>query len=311
MFSVKKYEIDDKIVWDEFVKNAKNGHFFFYRDFMEYHSDRFADNSLLIYKESTLVALLPSNLNENVLYTHQGLTFGGLITKSSNKQSQVNSIFDAIVDYAKVNKFSKIVYKRLPHIYHIIPSDEDLYAMFLHDFDLIRRDVSSSINLSNQITYSKGRKWLVKKAKQSNLSVECEVDTQIFWGILSNVLYEKHNVKPTHSVTEIEYLLKKFPKNIKLFTCESEGEILSGAVIFDTQEVAHAQYLFNTERGRELGALDLLIDYLVKDVFAKSRFFDFGISNEQQGKFLNEGLISQKEGFGARAICHEFYEKKL
>ncbi|EOI6145904.1 hypothetical protein ACMU5N_001712, partial [Campylobacter coli] len=52
--------------------------------------------------------------------------------------------------------------------------------------------------------------------------------------------------------------------------------------------------------------------FLIKtlmDEFAKSKkYFDFGISAENGGKFLNQGLISQKEGFGGRSIMQYFWE---
>ncbi|WP_213786225.1 hypothetical protein [Citrobacter portucalensis] len=57
-----------------------------------------------------------------------------------------------------------------------------------------------------------------------------------------------------------------------------------------------------------MGALDGLIDHLVNNKYGHMRYFDFGMSNEKQGLILNEGLISQKEGFGARTITHDFYE---
>lgn len=41
------------------------------------------------------------------------------------------------------------------------------------------------------------------------------------------------------------------------------------------------------------------------------KYFDFGISNENNGRFLNRGLIAQKEGFGARTIVHDFYELSI
>ena len=40
---IEKYSSNYKIIWDKFVKNSKNTHFFFLRDYMEYHSDRFED----------------------------------------------------------------------------------------------------------------------------------------------------------------------------------------------------------------------------------------------------------------------------
>ena len=40
-------------------------------------------------------------------------------------------------------------------------------------------------------------------------------------------------------------------------------------------------------------------------------YLDFGISTEQDGKWLNEGLIFQKEGFGGRAVCYDQYALRL
>ena len=39
--------------------------------------------------------------------------------------------------------------------------------------------------------------------------------------------------------------------------------------------------------------------------------FDFGISTEQGGRYLNEGLIFQKEGFGARTVVYDTYELNI
>lgn len=311
MIHIKKYSTNDKIIWNEFVKLIKNEHFFFYREYMEYHSDRFTDNSLMFYdSKNSLIAILPANINNNIIYSHQGLTFGGLLIKSSIKQKDVLNIFLAIKDYLKNNKLHSMIYKRIPYIYHNMPSDEDLYGLFRINAKLIRRDVSSAIKIKKQIKYSKGRKWIIKKTKESNLEYSLCSNTEEFWNNLENVLLQSHNVKPTHSLKEIKYLIELFPNNIKLYTVNYNQKPVSGAVIFEMSEIAHTQYLYNTPEGREIGALDGLIDYLVKEVYSSKEYFDFGISNEDNGKILNEGLIAQKEGFGARAITHDFFEIK-
>jgi hypothetical protein len=37
-------------------------------------------------------------------------------------------------------------------------------------------------------------------------------------------------------------------------------------------------------------------------------YLDFGKSTETHSDILNENLIYQKEGFGARAVCYDTYE---
>lgn len=308
---IKKYELSDRLVWDEFVGLAKNKHFFFYRSYMDYHAERFKDHSLMFFDDSEkLIALLPGNISNETLYSHQGLTFGGLILKASVKQKEVNEIVELLPAYLKKENLKNLIYKKIPYFYHTVPCDEDLYSLFRIKANLFRRDVTSVIKINNQIKYSKGRKWIVKKAASAGLVYSESVDVDSFWEHLNNVLMTAHGKAPIHSVTEIKLLKERFPHNIRFYSASIENNQVAGAVIFLTETTAHTQYLYNSECGREVGALDGLIDYLVKHVFESKEYFDFGISNEDQGRYLNEGLISQKEGFGARAITHEFYEIK-
>ncbi len=82
---------------------------------------------------------------------------------------------------------------------------------------------------------------------------------------------------------------------------------MAAAVTFETERVVHIQYLASNDKGREEKVLDYLIDFLINNSKKFAKIFDFGISNENEGKFLNRGLINQKERFGARAIVHDFY----
>lgn len=306
---IKRYSGEFRTIWDEFVSLAKNKHFFFMRDYLEYHSSRFNDFSLMIYDDKdTLIGLLPANIIDDKLISHQGLTFGGLVLKSSAKQKDVLEIFSSLQVFLAENFLSSLLYKRIPSIYHNIPSDEDLYALFRINARLIRRDVSSSIKIANQIKYSKGRKWIIKKSEEAGVSYAESSNVSDFWDNLEEVLQNSHNVKPVHSKEEIIYLQGLFPKNIKFYSAVHDNKQVAGAVVFIVDKVVHTQYLYNTLDGREVGALDGLVNHLVKNVYQHCDYFDFGISNENQGVYLNEGLISQKEGFGARAIVHDFYE---
>lgn len=305
--SIKKNE------WDSFVTTAKNGHFMFYRDYMDYHADRFIDHSLMFYDDKeNLIAVLPANIKEAILYSHQGLTFGGLLLNNKSTTEKVYDLFTAAIRFLKEEgNVNSIIYKRMPDFYNAHPSQEDLYALFLLGSSVIRRDVSSLIDVANPLSYSKGRKWSVNKAKKELISVNEETTYVDMWALLSQVLIAQHGTKPVHSLEEIELLHINFPNNIKCYTARLNGELVAGTVIYETETVVHTQYLANSEKGRELGALDLVIDHLIKNIYKDKKYFDFGISTEDNGRTLNKGLIAQKEGFGARAFVHEFYEIKI
>ncbi|TRX57795.1 GNAT family N-acetyltransferase [Fulvivirga sp. M361] len=309
---IVRYADEHKSMWDGFVRKAKNAHFFFYRDYMEYHSERFKDFSLLFFNEKNrLIALLPANEEGGILYSHQGLTFGGFVVDDRITTQLILSTFDVLKLYLKANDIQKLVYKCMPYIYHIKPAEEDRYALFMNNAELIRRDVTSTIDLVERVRYSKGRKWMVNKAKRDTIEVTESSDYTGFWRLLTDVLASNDIAKPVHSLEEIERLAYLFPNNIKLYLAKKKEDILAGAVIYQNRNVVHTQYLANSKPGREIGALDLLLDHLIEKVFDDQGYFNFGISNENEGRYLNTGLIAYKEGFGAGAIVQDFYELEI
>lgn len=295
--------------WNEFVAASKNGLFMFDRNFMEYHADRFTDHSLMVMDESEkLLALLPANLRGDVLYSHQGLTFGGFITNAAMKAGMMLQIFDLLKSYLKDNKISKLVYKPIPHIYHAQPAAEDIYALFRVGAIPVRTDVTTTINLRERLPFADLRKRGIKKAEKNGVTFVQSQNWGGYMNLLAEVLAEKHGTKPVHTAAEMELLSGRFPDNLKLFTAEKDGKMLAGVVIFEYPKIAHAQYIAASAEGRECGALDGLFGDLIANRYAEKDWFDFGISTEEGGTILNEGLIAQKEGFGGRAVVHQFYE---
>lgn len=304
-----KYTPEHKAEWNKFAADSKNSHFFFQREYMDYHSDRFEDFSLLVYDEKDkITALLPANKNKNTVYSHQGLTFGGFLVSSSMRTEVMLNIFQDLLLFLKQSEFTKLVYICIPYIYHLKPCEEDRYALFINNAKLTRRDVSSTIDLSQISRYSKGRKWSIASAQKAGVRIIQSHDYEQYWELLTDVLQRNHDASPVHSCDEIVKLSELFPDNIKLFTAVKDDELLAGIVIFENSNIAHAQYSANSIHGRAIYALDLLIDYLVKSVYCNKRYFDFGTSNENDGRFLNRSLIFQKEHFGASAVVHDFYE---
>lgn len=309
MITIKKYSKEDKSVWDAFIPNSKNATFLFYRDFMEYHEARFEDFSLLVYHKDKLVALLPANLVGDHLYSHQGLTYGGLLVPVTLKMNVYISVFKALMEYLNTEGISRLFIKPTPSIYEHYPSEEFEYLQFLMQAKLVRRDVSSVIELKHKIQFSKLRKRGVQKAIKHQLTIREETDFAAFWEkVLIPNLQNTHGVLPVHSLEEIQLLKSNFPKQIRQFNVYYGEEIVGGTTIFESERVAHAQYISMAKDFDVLGGLDFLFQFVIAEVFAEKKYFDFGISNEQNGLKLNEGLLSWKEGFGARTKTYSMYE---
>ena len=316
LMNLKIYEQEDVDAWNDFVDGAKNSHFFFNRSYMDYHKDRFQDFSLMIYNDKgKLISILPANISydggKKILVSHGGLTFGSFLTNEAMKVETMLEIFDAVKIFLRQQNFSALIYKCIPYIYWRYPSEEDKYALFINDAKLIRRDVSTTIYLPKKYTYSRDRKYRVGRSKKNNIAVIQSDRYEDFIGLENEILTKYHSARAVHSGQELQMLAECFPENMKLFTGEVEGTMLAGAVVFENGETVHTQYLANSDEGRQIGALDFVIDYLLNEVYPDKKFFDFGISNENAGRYLNRGLIAQKEGFGARAVVHDFYELKI
>lgn len=309
--NIEKYNPTYKKAWDEFISTSKNGVFLFYRDYMEYHSDRFNDFSLMFFEENKLIAVMPASQHGATISTHAGLTFGGIITNYQIKTYKMLEIFNILKCYLKQKGFNKLIYKAIPHIYHLIPSEEDLYALFVNKANLFRRDVASTIFLKNKLSLSKGRKHSISKAHKFLITVERSFEFSKFMDIEREHLKNKYNTQPVHTSQEIEYLASMFPNNIKLFAAFKDNAMLAGVLIYESAEVAHAQYIASNELGKQISALDAVMDFLINSYYIKKKYFDFGISTEDQGKYLNVNLINNKESFGARAIAYDFYEMSI
>ncbi|HLW32562.1 MAG TPA: hypothetical protein VKX40_09905 [Aequorivita sp.] len=308
-YKVVRYQAEHKTAWNSFIKHAKNATFLFQRDFMDYHSDRFTDFSLLVFKEETLVGVLPANIENSQLHSHQGLSYGGLVLGEKAIFEEVLHVFKSLLSFLETEEISVLKLKLLPKIYCKLPSDEMDYLLFLLKAKLFRRDITSCVLNKNPLKIeSSNRLRGIKKGAKNNLLIKEEANFQPFWEeVLEPNLKQIHDQKPVHSLEEINLLQSRFPKNIKQFNVYKDGHIVAGSTIFESQTVAHAQYISANEIGRKTGGLDFLFQNLL-DHFSHKKYFDFGISNEAQGMKVNKGLLHWKESFGGRTIVHDFYE---
>jgi hypothetical protein len=310
---VTRYSALEQDSWDTFVQASKNGTFLFQRAYMDYHNDRFADHSLFFHTEKgQIAAVLPANERDGTLQSHGGLTYGGVICDAAMTTPAMLDVFDALFAYMRASGLSRLIYKTMPHIYHRQPAEEDRYALFRAEARLFRRDVLSVIRSGGEtMPLQKRRARKVNQARTLGLAVEASDDLAAFWSILEENLWAAHGVKPVHTLEEIRLLQGRFPDNIKLHVCKENDVALAGVVMFNSSQVAHVQYISTSPRGREVGALDLLFATLIERDYVNQAYFDFGISNEHDGRILNVGLVEQKEGFGARAVAHDYYEITL
>jgi len=276
---------------------------------MDYHSDRFEDCSLLIFKGESLVALLPANRKGVAVHSHMGLTYGGLVLSKKLKMNETLLVFQEVLRFLAEEGVTELHLKLPPTIYQKVPADEMEYLLFVSEATITRVDVSSVIEGASRLKIQSNRIEGVKKAQKQGLEIVEGFHFSDFWNeILIPNLESRHQAKPVHTLEEMELLANRFPKKIHQFNVMKDGKIVAGATIFETEMVAKVQYISGNEDKQQLGSLDFLFEYLITERFANKKFFDFGISNENQGKNLNQGLLYWKETFGARTVACKFYQ---
>lgn len=312
MFEIRRYTETDKAAWDAFVAASKNGTFLFFRDYMDYHSDRFEDCSLMFYREGRLYGVMPANRKGDVFQTHAGLTYGGLVMDAKTTAAATVELFRELNEYLRKEGFRQVLYKCIPWMYHQMAAEEDLYAIARTcDARLQERDLGTVIIQRNTIRWERIRRRALKRAQEAGITVERSDDLAGFWDVLCDNLKRTYDSKPVHTLDEIELLHSRFPDNIVLYVAKKGDDILAGMVLYVSQQVVRAQYSSASLLGKELGAIDIIYDRVINHDFRHLPYFEFGTSALGNTNIINESLIFQKEGFGGRGICFDRYEWEL
>lgn len=305
---IVRYENRLKDDWDHFVDKAKNGTFLFRRNFMDYHKDRFEDFSLMIFCNGSLKAILPANVSENKVYSHQGLTYGGLLVKKDCKFGLFKTIFFALNNYLFQQKIAELIIKTLPTIYCETGNDE---LAFLHQF------YAASVEWNiGSVVYQKSEfisKSIIRNAKNAlkkGIEIKKSNDFDTFWNdLLVPRLKERFNKKPIHSLKEILYLKQFFPDEIELVAAFLNNEMIAGTVLFNNKKFVKSQYIASKSNFNKLGGLDLLHYEIIQNL--KHDFFDFGTSSQDTSVIENSNLLAWKEQFAARTLVFPTYTFKI
>ena len=309
-WSIRRYGPEDANLWDTLVGESRQGTLLHLRGYMDYHADRFKDCSLIALRKGKPTAILPANIDSNgTLRSHQGLTYGGWLTPRSHFDgTDMLELFKVWTSWCRESNISEIIYKAVPHIYHHIPAEEDIYALFRFGATLETVNLSTVIDMREIPTFNTQQKRHLKKASALNRRIIETDNISEFMPILEECLRERHEATPVHSEEELRLLKERFPHGIRLFIAGTGAEPDAAVCIYDTNSVAHCQYIATSRSGRENGMLTYLFHHLIHNVFASHRYFDFGTSNEDSGRILNSGLLHQKTGLGGRGAAYQIFK---
>ncbi|MEM6517451.1 MAG: GNAT family N-acetyltransferase [Bacteroidota bacterium] len=314
-FKIRPYLSSDLEIWNDFIITSKNATFLFNRNFMDYHNDRFEDFSLMVYSKEKLIALLPANKKAQTLYSHQGLTYGGIIINENITLPDLETIFEAVVAFLKGNGFQNLVIKSFPSLYSSQPNEEVQYILNKRKAKIIHQNLILAIDYKSDFIIYKSKLKRYRKLESGRFEVREGIsEFQPFWKfLLERRLAEKHNTKPVHTLDEILSLYEAFPKEIIQFNIYLDNVLLAGITIFKTKMTVKSQYGIASAQGEKLGALDMLFVYLIKKYQEEGLcYFSMGRINDDgfDGGY-NPGMLKQKQEFGCHIYPQPVFELKL
>jgi len=320
MMKIIPYQESLKKAWDQFVLKSNNGTMFHLQRFLDYHKPgRFSFNHLVFMQENRIVAVLPGEVQNSVFESPVGASYGSIVT-GDIRFKEAMEIVSTLLDYAKKNGYKEIILTSAPMIYEKYPNQNLDFAMLWQGFKYDLHYISSAIKLDPDRDIisrfqSTVRRNIRKTLKNPDIHVEINERYDEFYPILMDNK-SRHNVKPTHTLEELERLKKLLPDNLKLFMVYLKEKPIGGSLMFYANSCVGVCF-YNM----------LLYDYaiykpihrvmyeVVKHATENGyRYVDIGVSQETKADdpmTPRISLIDFKEKFDAKTIMRNTLAIKL
>jgi len=306
------YSQAHEMAWEQCCAEAVNGTFLHTCRFLSYHGDRFKDASVLMVDAGKVRGVFPaaqSPADPGLVVSHPGSTFGGVVHQGWLNGARMLEALAALSDHYQNLGYQRLLYKAVPHIFTRKPAQDDLYALFRLGAQRVRCDLSCALDLIHRPPMSGRRQRELKKTQKLVTMSSDPGLLDDLWAVITHNLARKHNARPVHSLPELVLLMGRFPGQIFIRCALMAGRVEAGIILFNGPSAWHLQYVGASESAYEVSALDAVFDAAITEAqLAGARYFDFGISNEEDGRVLNDGLYRFKSGFGGGGVAHEFYE---
>ncbi len=321
MLEIRLFEPQQSERWDAFVQESYNGTLFHERRFLSYHPpERFHDASLMFYRDGRLLAVLPAARRpgdaEPLLVSHPGASFGGPVMRKGASLKETDELVRALIRWAGQNGYVGIDLTLPPAVYLKAPGNYLDFCLYKQGFRYRKREMSSVVPLpagESEVLpmFSPQARRAVRKAQKSDVLVTLSDDYAAFYRILERNLRLRHNVTPTHTLEELEMLVRLYPERIHLYAAQAEQRMIAGLVMFDaTPQTTLAFYISHDQDFQQYRAVNLLFyEVFCRYVRAGYRYLDFGLFSVDMEP--NWGLARFKEGFGALGVFRDSFVLKL
>ncbi|MEO0156096.1 MAG: GNAT family N-acetyltransferase [candidate division WOR-3 bacterium] len=312
---VIKFTEKDHKVWEEFVKQANNGTIFHTLKFLSYHPpERFKSHHLLIKEKENIIALFPAVIEDKTIISHKGASYGGFVLKQGIGIHDIYLCVAHLIEFLKKEGIRQVVLTQTPLVYYHQPNQYIDFALMKHGFKYRKREITAVIPLDIAeplLVFHPDARRSTKKAIREGVKVRITDDYTQYYEILKNNLGMRHNVSPTHTLSELLRLKNLFPDDIILFGAYLKEKMVGGMVIFVTNpRVILAFYISHDNQYQAYRPVNLLFYEVIK--WGRLRGFQYlDLGTFTLNMEPNWGLGRFKENFNARGFLRDTYEKEL
>lgn len=314
---IRHFDSADDRLWDDVVATSWDGTPLHSRRFLNYHGGRFKDRSVVVTDDAgRLLGVMPAAedpAHPERLVSHPGSPFGGLLQRGDLLGPHALEAMERIRAFYAGFGYRTLRYKATPLIYHAVPYQDDLYALFRLGAQRWRTDLCAVIDTKKRLPLSRNRRAGLRHAAAAGVSVdEGHRYLPAVWDILERQLEERFRARPTHTLPEIQDVAERLGDKLHCRVALLQDEVVAGLVLFTFPPVLRAQYSAADNRAREVSALDWLFEATIIDAGQCGfRYVDFGSSNTDDGQTLNPGLYRYKTGLGAGSVAHDMFDLDL
>lgn len=324
---IVEYQDEFKSKWDDFVMNhSVNGTFLQTKRFLDYHGERFADASLVIYKgNDTVVAVVPACAimaeGKKVFNAHCGSTFGGIVMGDLFYDIEhVDAVMAALETYLIEKGYQEIRMKPASDIFTKQSGNLLYYFWFQRgytaydelscyiDFEQYKEDIVSNLTAGRRRDY----KYSLKNDFEFR-RLEGREQIAVFYEILCDNL-QKFDAKPVHSLDEmLDFKESRLTDIVEFYGVYKQEQMVAGSMVFlFGSRVFHTQYLAANQSCLKMFPMNFLDVNLIRTARERGfRYFSFGTSTEEHGTILNKRLAVFKESFGTQYGINKTFVKEL
>jgi hypothetical protein len=310
--TVRRIEAGDRNTWRDFVLRSNNGTIFHLPDFLDYHPEgRFENHHLIVDWGQGIESIIPGAVavreDGRWFRSYPGASYGGPVMDDSMSLAGTEKMVDSLIGYCRSEGFRGIEMTPPPLVYYRRPHNYLEFALVKRGFTYPRRELTAVIDLSRlgeELNLGLRSSALrgVRKAQSCGVEVEENPDFSLFYPVLESNLQERHGVRPTHTLEELQRLSELLPGRIRQFIARKDGEVLAGMVMFHCNpRVTLAFYISHDSEHQALRPVNLVYMEVIR--WAKSmgyHYLDLGTFTLDMD--VNYGLCRFKESFSARGV---------